>query len=411
MFFQFAKAQLVYEDRAYREEIKTIQLFNAKQEQSTPILLLGSEDVLELRFDDLSAEIKNFYYTIEHCTWDWKSSNLSTIDYMDGFGDEPINDYRFSLNTLQPYVHYTTRFPNFNVRPLISGNYILKVYENNDQKNLVLTRRFFVIETKVGIQSEFTFSSSVEERDRQQKINFSIRHPRLAIGNPFDEVKVVITQNDRWDNSQKITRPIFVRANELVYEEVDAGTFNGGNEFRLLDSRTLRFKSENILLIVEDKKLFNIYLKPEGSRNIRRYTSNFDNNGKFFIRFQEGTSPEIEADYTYTHFKLLANNPVKGKSVFLSGGFTNWSLHPNYRLFYDEQERAYVGTYLLKQGVYDYQYLVVDEDSKNVDEIPFEGSFYQTENNYTIYVYYRKPGSRFDELIGTRSLNTVAGIR
>ncbi len=408
---QFAKAQLQYEDKEYRPEIKSVQLFNAKQEQSTPILILGSEDELELRFDDLSAVIKNYYYTIEHCTWDWKSSNLSTIDYMDGFGDEPINDYRFSLNTLQPYVHYSARFPNFNVKPLVSGNYLLKVYENNNPQNLVLTRRFFVLETKVGLQTEFTFSSSVEERDRQQKINFSIQHPRLSIGNPFDEIKVVITQNDRWDNMQPIIRPVFVRANELVYEEVDAGTFNGGNEFRLLDSRTLRFKSENILLIVEDKKLFNIYLKPDASRNIRRYTSNFDNNGRFFIRFQEGTSPEIEADYTYVHFKLISPQPILGKSVFLSGGFTNWGLNSDYRLFYNEQERAYVGIHLLKQGVYDYQYVVVDEDSRKVDEIPFEGSFYQTENNYSLYVYYRKPGSRFDELIGNRKLNTVGGVR
>ncbi|NTW31432.1 MAG: DUF5103 domain-containing protein [Bacteroidetes bacterium] len=399
-----------YEDYTYKNNIQTILLYKEGFELAPPLIELGSFEKLKLSFDDLSAEYKTYKFTFIHCDANWKPSEIMPSEYIDGFTDDYINTYSSSFNTLQKFYHYELTFPTENMRPIKSGNYILKVYENDDtEENLAFTRRFMIYEQNVEITGEVNRAVPIEDQNYKQQLDFSITYNNYKIPNPYSGLKVVISQNDRWDNALINLKPKYVKNNELDYHYTNGeNTFNGGNEFRHFDIKSVQFISDRIKKISMDTAGYQLILMPDIRRSFTVYSSMHDINGKKLIKTDEAIkNTDLEGEYVYVHFTLPYYENVTDGNLYVFGALTDWHYKKEAIMKYNSTLGAYECTLFLKQGYYNYEYVLLKNDETVGDETFIEGNHYDTENDYTIYVYNMEQGTFFDKLICVKRLNSV----
>jgi hypothetical protein len=389
---------ITYKNQITNPNIKTVLCHKKEEELSLAIINLGSNDKLLISFDDLDGDKKNYLYTIIHCNSNWTESELMLSEYIDGFTEEYISNYEFSFNTIQKYTHYQFEFPSTNIKPRLSGNYIFKIYEENG--NTIIYKRFMVLENQLHVNANVRRATLAEDRNTKHEVDFTIKHPNLIIGDPFSDIKVHIKQNNREDNAITDLKPQFVRNDELIYDYENSNTFWGNNEFRYFDFKSLRYQSERIKNIDFDSTYNHVYLFNDKKRPFDRYSIfEFDINGKFIIKSQEGWKSSIEADYAFVHFTLPMNNISYG-DLYLLGAFSDWELKDDFKLKYNSKQKRYEGSIYLKQGYYNYHYALKDITTNRVDVSFIEGTHYQTRNDYYIYVYYRSASDRYDKFIG-----------
>ena len=377
--------------------IKTVLCHQLQDALSLPIINLKSDEKLLISFDDLDADVKDYYYTIIHCNADWTASDLMQSEYINGFTEERIIDYAFSFNTIQKYTHYQFEFPTLDMKPLLSGNYVFKIF--NQKRETIMQKRFMVLDTQLSIEANVKRVTIVEDRNTKHEIDFTINHPNLLVANPFSDIKVHLKQNNKEDNAITNLSPLFVKNDELVYEYDEGNTFWGNNEFRHFDIKSLRYQSERIKDIAFDSTNYHVYLFNDYKRPFDRYSIEPDINGKFLIKSQEGWKSSIESDYVYVHFTLPVEHISYG-DLYVLGALTDWQLKEEFKLEYNAAKKQYEKAVLLKQGYYNYHYALNDTATKRVDVSFIEGTHYQTRNDYFIYVYYRAVGDRYDRLVG-----------
>ena len=394
---QIIEKDVTYTNSTFNPQIKTILCHKTEAELSLPIINLDSDEKLLVSFDDLDADIKNYYFTIIHCNADWTESELMQSEYISGFTDEPITDYEFSFNTIQKFTHYSFTFPTNEMKPLLSGNYIFKVYQEGDRT--IFQKRFMVLDIKLSIEANVKRATLAEDRNAKHEIDFVIKHSNLVVSDPFSDIKVHIKQNNREDNAITDLTPLFVKNDELVYDYNEDNTFWGNNEFRHFDIKSLRYQSERIKDISFDSSYNHVYLFKDRKRSFDRYSIEPDINGRFLIKSQEGWKSTIEADYAFVHFSLPVENVSYG-NIFLLGGFSEWQLNNDFKMQYNSEKKQYEVSVYLKQGYYNYHYALNDSTTNRVDVSYIEGTHYQTRNDYYIYVYYRAVGDRHDSFVG-----------
>lgn len=402
--YTICAAQTQYQNQVYQPNIKTVECYNSQQESSFPIISLRTNDVLFFSFDDLNGGSKTYNYTIEHCDADWKSSNLSPSEYLQSFTEDRITDYRYSFNTKQKYTHYQLTLPNYNIVPKLSGNYLLKVYPEGNPQEPIITRQFYVVDNRVGLAAGIAPSNNVIDRTTNQKINFSVEVNALSVTNPYAEIRTLVLQNGRTDVAQMNTRPQFIQGSLLQYTDFQTNDFAGGNEFRRFDLRSLLSGAEHIGKIYRDT-VNTVMLMTDREQNQLNYTFQYDNDGKFFILNADGRNPRIDADYAHIYFNLSYSPPNANTAVFITGKFNDFKMDESNKMNYDASKGNFYTDLYLKQGVYDYHYVM--QNKGETDQNSIDGSHFETENEYQILVYYRRSGSRYEELVGYQLLNST----
>lgn len=400
---------LRYDDYVYKPNIKTVQFHESSWEYAAPIINMGGGEQVELSFDDLDGDQKQYSITFVHCNADWTPSDLMVSEYLSGFFDINIINFTYAANTFQKYTHYSIFFPDQNVVFQKSGNYVMYVYVNGDKKDLVLSRRMLVYDNRVSILGTFRQPVGGDDQFNKQHLDFTISPGSYDMTNPFRDMKVVITQNNRWDNAVTNIKPTFINGNQFVFSLDDASTFNGGNEFRYFDVRSLRFLTERVKEIYRDDELRNhVILYPEQLRNRTPYLFYNDFNGNFLIRNRETQgNQDVEADYVFVHFFLPYVTPEPKGNFYVMGRLTDWRMSRLSRMTYNYKRFGYELTLYLKQGFYNYEYVLSNDTGNSGDETVTEGNHWDTENDYCIFVYHRKFGTYYDQLIGFRRMNSL----
>ena len=378
----------------FSQNIKSIQLRPLQENNFSAIVPLGTP--LEISFDDLDADSKDYQYKIEHMTHDWKSSRLSSSQFIDGFDQNTIINVSNSFNTLQNYTHYSVRIPNINTVITKSGNYLLSILDTDD--DVIFTRRFVLYEpsTTVGVTVERSRNSKT--LNTQQTIEFIINHPKIKINNPAQEVHVVILKNNNWEEKITNLQPTFFRPNQLSYTYTNKTNFWGGNEYLNFDNKLIRNNSLNVVKIIK-KDIFHHYLYPFEFNPFRKYSYNPDINGQFVIRTLEAKDSKTEADYAMIHFTLSVEEAFSEREVYVYGAFNDFKITDENKMYFDQEERAYKANIILKQGFYNYTF-ATKETNGNINTNDVNGSFYETENEYTVIVYYKPFGSFFERVVG-----------
>jgi hypothetical protein len=385
----------------YDKKVQTVQLLIEGTDDRYPIISLNGGQQLKLSFDIIGNNNEYFQYTIIHCDQAWQPTNMQQSLYLKGMSFDNINDFKFSTNTYVKYVHYNLLLPNDNMKPTIAGNYIVKVYRNFDETDLVLTRRFMVLNNQTKIAATAKPASLAEYRFTKQELNFTIDYNASLIPNPLQDIKVVILQNNRWDNALRDVMPQFASNGKLDYNYFDKTLFSGGNEFRFFDIRNLRQFSQNVRTKYFDS-VYHCLLNTDEPRGRKQYFQNIDYNGKRLVFNKEGNNTDIDGDYALIQFQLsaLANIPAN-TDVYVIGEFTDWKQKPEYKMTYNANRERYDLEIPLKQGRYEYMYSLLNNESQKPDESIFEGSHSNTENEYLILVYNHNLQFNYDELIGS----------
>lgn len=385
--------KLIYDDVNYDQNVGQVQIFN-RSNSGVPVTSINDPGVV-LQFDLLEQDADNLYVNFIHCNSDWKPSGLADIRFLDEYNSFQISNIEYSANTRIPYVQYRLELPT----PIISGNYLLRVYRADRPEDLVLTRRLLVFSNLASIDPEVRMSDNLQFRNQNQQVVFSINFSAIPNANIYTDFKTVILQNHRWQSAIFDLRPSLIRNDQLTarYDNyMLENNFTGLNEFRFFDLRTTDVRSMNVLAIDKQPEIIKAFINPDKSRAPLAYTQiNDDMNGNYFIENRDPNDIPLQNEYVLTHFELQSA-PVNGK-VFVTGRFNTWQLNSSNEMHYDSAALSYKGSLLMKQGYYDYMYWLSAEE---LNAWYFEGNFSQTENQYEILCYYQNPANNFDELVG-----------
>ena len=397
----YVEKELLFEDHIYEENIKSVTLYPYSGEQRdllrTVAIPITQDEPVHLSFDELSTESKSYYVKLIYCNANWTESFVPQVDFIDAFNELLITDYELSNATRVPYTNYRVTIP----RLKLPGNYLIKVYRNKDESDLVLTKRLMVYSDQLRIMGRVSYSNSVQLRNQNQQIDFSIQYGNMELVNPLQNINVMIRQNQRWDNAIYNLKPQFVREAErlLEYNYFNLeNNFKGGNEFRAFDIRSINFPGQNVGRIINTPVNKEVFLNIDRTRAGKPYTLIPDINGKFVVdNYDFQIDSTSGGDYINVNFSLEAEKIEK--DVYIFGALSNWRLHPDFKMSYNTTSKRYEGKALLKQGWYNFAYGIPDQNGR-VNTTFFEGNHFETENEYEIVVYYRPVGSRADLIIG-----------
>ncbi|MBQ7697318.1 MAG: DUF5103 domain-containing protein [Paludibacteraceae bacterium] len=412
-----------YYTHAEQSDIASLRVRYLEQEALTrPYLVLqggvvdgtDARNTLEVSFDAMTHDVRQFTYTVYHLNADYTPSDLQSAEYLQGFTTADITEYELSNLTQRDYTHYSFTFPNNDMQIVKSGNYVLHIYEDGNPDKTVADVCFAVVEPIVGISASVRANTTKEINGRYQQLDIDLDLKYLSSFNP-QEITLVVQQNNRQDNAVVVRRPTYIESQRLRYINSDELIFEGGNEYRHFDTYSSYYAGYNVNRIRFEKPDYHAFLEIDDNRGVisgqtdhtgSPYIQQFDTDGQWVTNIEQSDYDDTDAEYMWVHFMLPMNEPFFDGSVYVGGDLFGNRMTLANRMQYDNEQRCYYLSALLKQGGYDYQYWFVPMGQKKATLLRTEGSHWQTENTYTLAVYYRPIGSRYDRLVGYRLIRS-----
>ncbi|MES2812374.1 MAG: DUF5103 domain-containing protein [Bacteroidota bacterium] len=368
-----------------------------------PFFRLG--DSFQFSFDDLFGNEEDYYFTLSHCNYNWTPSDLSRNEFLDGTDNQRIQDYENSFNTLQMYSHYRLNFPNNFCRIMKSGNYLLSI--SNRNRELVFSKKFVIYEDLAEVPMQIKRSRNVSDIRYKHNIEFAVKSQNILFQNASQNVKVVLFQNGKWNNTIVNIKPQYTIGNDLIFKYNQETQFWAGNEYLNFDNKEIRVATNTIARVDSKSGLYNTYLYTDSARKNKGYTFFPDVNGNFKTRsILSQNNNEVEADYSWIYFSLFSPETPALTPVYVTGMFNNNILSPENKMDYNAEKGIFEKAILIKQGFNNYNYTLLDSNGKLDENNAVDGNYYETENTYNVLIYYRANGERYDRVIGKGEANS-----
>lgn len=401
----FNEHYLRYDNHIYDENIKSVQLFRKGWNEAFPVINLNEyADQVHLTFDDLNDNLRNLGYTFIHCSSEWEPSDLMKIEYLNGIEDNTVEKYGFSSTLYQPFVKYDLSFPNRDISFTKSGNYLLVVYDMDNNNVPLITWRFFVVEYYANIIPNVHRATQAQYRQNSHEVDFTINQSNIQLVQPFSSLKVIVTQNQDWDGAIKNLKPKYINGGSLIYDYSEENIFPAGNQFRLIDIRNINYNSITTSHIATINDSLNAFLFADKPRSSKVYLTTPDINGHYFLKNDDiRFDSDLEMEYMKVHLSLEYPAKVYKAGIYVYGELTGWQLTDQYKLHWNSEKKIYETSLYLKQGYYNYMYMYKSDNSERGDIAIIEGSHAEADNEYSFFVYYREPGQVYDRLIGYKT--------
>lgn len=405
LLLAFPIAMLAQRHTIESGRIRSLQVVAGDRWTDMPIIELAGNEVVNFDFDDMTHEGHRYAYKIEHCEADWTlSTELFESDFVEGFADgNLIDNFQESINTNSLYTHYHFEIPNDRCQLKMSGNYRVSVYDENNHRQTMFTAYFMVVDKRMGVTLHATSNTDIAINGKFQQISMDLNYGDLKVSDWQREIHTTVLQNHRWDNTITNPRPQYVRNDGLAWTHNRELIFNGGNEYRKFEMLDMNHTTMGLESIGWDGKNYHAFVWTDEPRP--NYVYDEDANGAFFIRNSDNTEIDYTAEYATVHFRL--KTPPQTGEIYLNGDWTYGMFSPQYRLEWNNAENCYEAKVNLKQGYYNYQYLLMLPNGQ-LTPLPSEGNFFQTGNTYSALVYYKPLGSRTDQLVAVGEIDTGA---
>jgi hypothetical protein len=404
-----ADAQERFRTEIFREDIKSLEVKVEGEDFSRPYAELNGKKQVEIVFDALHRVSGRFAYSVVHCNADWTQSSLIPLEYMEGFQNAAIEDFANSFNTTVNYTNFKLTFPNEDVRLTVSGNYAVRIYEEDIPDKTALIACFSLVEPMVEIEANVSGNTDIDFNREHQQVGVVVDYSKLNVGFPQNEFKTVVYQNNSQNDIRENLQPQMIINRRMIFEHDRNLIFEAGNEYRRFEIQSARYSGMG----VEDIKYFRPYyhatLFGDAVRANKSYLYDRDQNGRFFINCARCDDPDTEADYYIVHFSLISDYLPSG-DVYLFGDVFNNNFNEQNRMDYNAESGRYEKAVLLKQGLCNYRYVYMDKDTEKISFDKIEGNFFETENEYTVAVYHRPPGARHDRLVGMKTISSNHGM-
>lgn len=397
-------AQNIYRTQSFSPNIKTLQIKFADDNNALPILNLNSSNLLTVSFDEMSHLAHSYSYRVFHCNADWTLSDINSGEYLAGFTTGNITDNALSVNTTVLYTHYSFCLPNNDMSFKISGNYVVQMYEDNKTDKPIAQACFNVVDQRVNVTGNIRGNTDTELSGRLQQLDFEVGMNGYNVRDASTEIKTVVRQNNRLDNQVFDVKPTFLSTSKLNYINNKALIFEGGNEYHRFDISSVYGGGEGVDVIRFDRTNYNAFLFPNKIQTSRTYSQDQDVNGRFIVHMQRAQDDRVEADYMMVHITLPTKQPFFDGQVYAGGEYNQNLMNETNRMKYDAAAEQYYLNLLVKQGGYNYQFWFVPKGERKASVEKVDGSYWQTGNEYTVYIYHRAWGERYDRLVGVKTI-------